>query len=473
MEAVRGFDLNIQKVLEHWAVPHGIREVIANALDESSLTDTPDPVIFKDDKGCWHIRDYGRGLQYAHFTQNENAEKLKNPSKVIGKFGVGLKDALATFDRHRVQVLIESKYGDITIEKQSKHGFDDVVTLHAIINAPSNPTIEGTDFVITGITDEDIEKAKENFLTYSNETILETTRYGSVIKKSAKKKARIYVNGLFVAEEENFLFSYNITSPTKLLLKALNRERTNVGRGAYSERIKSILLECAGKDVAELLVDDLKNLQTGTSHDEIQWLDVQLHACQILNAQEKVMFVTSYDLMKAGKFITYAQEDGYRVVVIPENLAGKLPTVADKSGNEMVNLEYYKGEWNNAFQFAFVPPSKLTSSERKVFEKTKTILDWFPKTKKVVKEVLISETMKLNWNGSDAAGLWEEAESRLIIRRDQLQKVESYAGTLIHEITHAITGTDDETMEFENQLTDNLGKLATMVLGNRKSWFGQ
>lgn len=63
MEAVQGFDLNIQKVLEHWAVPHDIREVIANALDESSLTDTPDPVIFKDDKGCWHIRDYGRGLQ--------------------------------------------------------------------------------------------------------------------------------------------------------------------------------------------------------------------------------------------------------------------------------------------------------------------------------------------------------------------------------------------------------------------------
>ncbi len=256
-------------------------------------------------------------------------------------------------------------------------------------------------------------------------------------------------------------------------LKRLIARGLTSAEGHTSERIKSILLECAGKGVAELLVDDLKNLQTGTSHDEIQWLDVQLHACQILNAQEKVMFVTSYDLMEAGKFITYAQEDGYRVVVIPENLAGKLPTVADKSGNEMVNLEYYKGEWNNAFQFAFVPPSKLTSSERKVFEKTHTILDWFPKTKKVVNAVLISETMKLNWNGSDAAGLWEEAASRLIIRRDQLQKVESYAGTLIHEITHAITGTDDETMEFENQLTDNLGKLAAMVLGNRKSWFGQ
>lgn len=136
------------------------------------------------------------------------------------------------------------------------------------------------------------------------------------------------------------------------------------------------------------------------------------------------------------------------------------------------NLGPDEGEWNNAFQFAFVPPSKLTSSEKKVFDKTQTILNWFPKTKKVVEEVLISDTMKLNWNGSDAAGLWERAESRIIIRRDQLQQVESYAGTLIHEITHAITGTDDETMAFENQLTDNLGKLATIVLGHRKSWFG-
>ena len=54
--------------------------------------------------------------------------------------------------------------------------------------------------------------------------------------------ARIYVNGLRVAEEPNFLFSYNITSLTKGLRAALNRERSNVGRQAYSERVKAILL---------------------------------------------------------------------------------------------------------------------------------------------------------------------------------------------------------------------------------------
>ena len=79
MEGVRMdnlFDLNIEKVLEHWGVEHAIREIIANALDEMTLTGTKKIEISYSDGVC-HIRDYGRGLQYIHFTQNENKEKAK------------------------------------------------------------------------------------------------------------------------------------------------------------------------------------------------------------------------------------------------------------------------------------------------------------------------------------------------------------------------------------------------------------
>ena len=48
--------------------------------------------ITEDGEGVWHIRDFGRGLKYEHLTQNESQEKLQNPGRVIGKFGVGLKD---------------------------------------------------------------------------------------------------------------------------------------------------------------------------------------------------------------------------------------------------------------------------------------------------------------------------------------------------------------------------------------------
>jgi hypothetical protein len=40
----QAFDLNIEKVLEHWTVPFAIRELIANALDEQALTGTSDPI---------------------------------------------------------------------------------------------------------------------------------------------------------------------------------------------------------------------------------------------------------------------------------------------------------------------------------------------------------------------------------------------------------------------------------------------
>jgi len=66
----REFDLNIERVLENWTVAHALREVIANALDEQALTGTAEPQIFADAEARWHIR-------------------------VVGKFGVGLKDALA------------------------------------------------------------------------------------------------------------------------------------------------------------------------------------------------------------------------------------------------------------------------------------------------------------------------------------------------------------------------------------------
>src|SRR6266852_9461847 len=66
---VRHFDLNIEKVLEHWTVAHALREVIANALDEQALTQTAAPLIMKDDEGRWHVQDFGRGLKYEHLTQ--------------------------------------------------------------------------------------------------------------------------------------------------------------------------------------------------------------------------------------------------------------------------------------------------------------------------------------------------------------------------------------------------------------------
>ena len=57
----RYFDLNIQRVLEHWSVSEALREIIANALDEQALTNTAETGNLRERSGRWHVRDFGRG----------------------------------------------------------------------------------------------------------------------------------------------------------------------------------------------------------------------------------------------------------------------------------------------------------------------------------------------------------------------------------------------------------------------------
>jgi hypothetical protein len=461
----RRFDLNIEKILEGWETCHAVREVIANALDEQVLTNTKDVEISKDRKSIWHIRDFGRGLKYEHLTQNENQEKLKNPSRVVGKFGVGLKDALATLNRRKIKVLIRSKHGDITLGQTPKHGFPDVVTLHAIVNPPVEPSLVGTEVALEGVSDADIAAAKNFFLKFSNQAVLDETSYGQILKTAAGRKSRIYVTGMLVAEEENFAFSYNITSLTATMRKALNRERTNVGRTAYSDRVKQMLLASKADAIAETLAEDLQKIEEGTNRDEVKWTDVAVHACQILNASKKVVFVTASDLTTFRSAIDHAQEDGLEIVTVPENIKNALRGITDLKGNPVRDLGVFQSEWAQSFQFKFIAPEKLTKSERKVFDQQGKIAELVGGLPKRVKNVKISETMRPDFlTGFIPQGLWDEASKSIIVLRKQLGSLPAFAGTLLHELAHAKTGFDDVSREFENALTEMLGEVAVVGL---------
>ena len=466
----REFDLNIERVLENWTVAHALREVIADALDEQALTGTAEPQIFADAEDRWHIRDLGRGLRYEHLTQNENKEKLSHPDQVVGKFGVGLKDALATFDRHRISVVIRSRHGDITTGKQAKHGFDDIETLHALIADPADPGFVGTEFILSGraLTERQVDEAKGLFLRYSGDEELGVTPFGSVLRRThSRAKARIYVNGLRVAEEDNFLFSYNITSPTAALRRALNRERSNVGRSAYTDRVKAILLACDQDEVIDALVADLQKYEQGTWHDETQWLDVGLHACKQLNARRPVIFLTAFELSYAAEFVQRARNDGYEIIVVPETIRRKLPSLRDAAGNPIRDLDRYRDEWQDSFRFTFVEPADFSAAERAVWDALPRIFTARGGRPRHVRDVRISETMRLmEGRYTEAVGVWEPGEGRVIVKRTQLQSLAIFAGTILHELSHALSGAPDVSIEFEQQLTEELGGVVSRSITN-------
>lgn len=468
--APRDFDLNIEKVLDGWDVSHAIREIIANALDESVLTSTKLPEIVQRGPRHWIIRDFGRGLRYQHLTQKENPEKRRRARDIVGRFGVGLKDALAVLDRRSVGVEICSSHDKISLVHKPKAGFPDVKTLHARVVSSPEPTMRGTEVQIHPVTAADVQQAKDCFLRYSGDPILEETKFGQILRTPKKRIARIYVNGLVVAEEPNFAFSYNVTSLTQAMRKALNRERTNVGRSAYSDRVKAMLMVAESEQVAEVLAHDLEGLASGRARDELKdWSDVGVRACQILNAKRALVFVTWEELLNKKELVDQARRDGRDVITVPGTIANKLVGLKDIAGQPLQALTRFAEEYCKSIEFKFVDIVDLTTKERRIFDHLDAIGIAGGGRPKCVREVLVSETMRPSVHeGLHPEGLWDDITGRVIIHRPVLRSLRRFAGTVLHEFAHARSDEPDVSRDFELALTDVIGILATSLVGEQE-----
>lgn len=458
--ATRVFDLNIEEVLENWEVEHALREVISNALDEQVISKTAEIQIAKDIQGNWHIRDFGRGLRIEHFTLNENKEKLNAPFEVIGKFGVGLKDALATFHRRNIGVLIHSSFGSFRLKQVHKYGFDNIVTLHVEYDDTKN-NIAGTEFILHGLTDSDIAKAKSLFLKFANENILETNAYGEILQRK-ENTARVYVLGVLASDEPNFLFSYNITSLTDTMKKKLNRERLNVGRTTYADRVKSILKNAKSEKVENALVNQISKRAAGDQCDEMAWIEISQMALNLMHAKRQVVYFTEQELQSAPNVVGNAKSDGYEVVVITEHQKEKLDTQVLSGGPQVRTAQNYVQEFNVSFQYKFVDINSLNHEERRIFAFTPKIISLVGVPNYRIPQVRISETMRITFDNTE--GVWDPSIPAIVIKRNKLNSLTDYAATLLHELGHATTNAPDVSRAFENVLTEFLGKISVLAL---------
>jgi hypothetical protein len=455
------FDLNVEKILDHWGVPEAVREVIANALDEQALTGTAEPQIAKRRDG-WHVTDFGRGLRYQHLTQNENPEKRRKADLVVGKFGVGLKDALATFHRRGIEVAIRTPHGDITLQRAAKKDFADVKTLHAAITRPTNPKMKGTDFALKGLTNGDMAAARDYFLRFAGDVELERTPLGVILQRPEGQPARIYVKGVRVAVEEQFLFSYNITSTTAQLQRALNRERSNVGRTAYQDRVKAILLKARSDAVAGELVKDLTRIPLGTNHDEVTWLDVQEQALRVLAAKGKTVFVSSQQMFTMGSTVQEARADGYKVIVIPDRLLARVPSLRDINGNPILDIGGFVKVWNASFTYELIDPGALNEKERESWSILPELVRLAGDHARRVKEVRISNTMRLDEGAYETEGVWDSPY--IVIKRSVLDSPRHFARVVLHEIAHASSGANHGSLAFMAAIDDLAGLAAVEAL---------
>ena len=65
-------------------------------------------------------------------------------------------------------------------------------------------------------------------------------------------------------------------------------------------------------------------------------------------------------------------------------------------------------------------------------------------------------------------GVWDSNLKAVIVKRTQLRLLSTFAGTLLHECAHAVSGATDCTRFFENVLTDYLGRVSANVLSGAR-----
>lgn len=231
------------------------------------------------------------------------------------------------------------------------------------------------------------------------------------------------------------------------------------------------MLSSKKKEVVEILAKDLTNINKGTAHDELTWIDVQEHSVKILNQQGKYLFITSTEAMQHPDMIDHARDSRHEVITIPENLKSKIQGIKDMAGNPIIDIDQFVENYNNSFEYNFIDPEKLTAKEKSVYQYTARILDLFGKMPKKVKHIKISSTMRKDFfEERETLGCWDYKARSIVLSRKALKSLSSYSGTLIHELIHAETGYSDVTRAFEDSLTEKIGELCCqIVVANNKA----
>jgi len=472
---LRRFDLNIEEVLSDWTIVSALREIIANALDEQKLSNSGDILIIERGDGEWHIIDYGRGLAAEHLTLKEDEEKLESDLPLIGKFGVGLKDALATLHRNGVEVEIHSSKGTFRLVTDSKQAFEDIITLH--VDYDSTTCIEvGTEVRLIGIESYEIKKATRLFLELSGQDVIETNSGGQVINPDGATPG-VYIHGVRVNEEPDFLFSYNISNLDPQLSRFLNRERQAVSRSAYGTVLREMLLECEAELIRNSLAAELENRNNTESCYEVRrWSDVGVFALERLCEQKSVVAVSQHQLEYDRHHIDDMRKEGTLPILMKEPELKRIRKLQQELNTKIRLLEDWIEQDQEKYDLDPVPESEMSESEKNVYSTRNRLMRLVGIPEDDEPEIIVSNTTRPPKNSGEAGGViiethvlgyYDPLTDTIVIHRDQLKANVDFVGTLLHELAHRTSRRPDIDRGFELELTRYLGMVGASAVERR------
>lgn len=415
---------------KNWSVQDAIRELIANALD----TDTKVSIGVKD--GEAYIIDKGNGIEKKHLLFG-NTNKSENQ---IGQFGEGLKMASLVLARNGRNMRLITKGFEYRARIERDREFDsDVLVLYL----KKSRKKKGTD-IYFDCTEQEMEKTKNLFLAFNKS-------FKEVGHGIYSPGGYIFVNGVKI-EPIDSLYSYNLTDAKK----CLSRDRKSLNIDAARKEISLSIGMCCNEKFIENFLKDRKHY-----HYE-QNLDIllsQIAKTDWKNVMKKhfpkhcLPTYTEYDLAAVDKGYTLMSH-------LTQTQTNILRQLGMPSSNEVATL---RGDEKLVKKRADVRELSVEGRKR-----WRTALRKFKKLygEEVAKKVEIVKEFNYNEVSHGTLGFYNERNDTVYVWIDVIEyyTFATLMGVLIHEHIHRVSGAPDRTREFENALTDELGRITELFV---------
>lgn len=450
------FDLNTAKVHDAWSIAFALRELISNAIDEEILSKCgiETEILFNETTGILSIRDYGRGIRLENFVQAQDATKSNKNSLTMGKFGYGLKDAIAVLYNRGHDLIFQSSYLSLRPRLINK-ACTKLETIH-MIGTDSSPVERGTLVEITGVESRMVDEARALFVRYGGYRKIAETKYGAIYEKKARESSKIFINGQRVAVDDEFSFHYDII-PTPAMREKFNRERDNLGKSVYIERVVYIIREAKE---SEYIKDWLKRTileESLQKKGEFSRKEIRTIASNLLCAQDGVVLVTQEEIgnsEKRAEITDQANILGKKIIVIDSE--DKKEIIATSSGTQVPIFENVMVQ--NKIEYDEVPIESLTSEERVMYDTREHLFSSSEYTKHCA--CVIVENLR---EGPAKISGFSDGQ-KVYVSRESLKDFETFAEVYLHEMTHHETRYKDNTREFEYALGRLCARLVRKLL---------
>ncbi len=137
--------------------------------------------------------------------------------------------------------------------------------------------------------------------------------------------------------------------------------------------------------------------------------------------------------------------------MVTDAVFGKISDVVNTF--KTISDEYWQG-----YEYSFIEYKNLSADEKETFDLVTPIIELVNKKyMKNIPTIQISETICMDEFGFVTQGVWDPEKKAIIIKRSMLKSKETFAGVLMHEFAHYVSGYADNTRDFEDVLTEMLG----------------